>query len=268
MLYIVATPIGNLSEITFRAVEILKNVDVIAAEDTRHTAVLLKSYGVTTPMLSYHKFNEKKMLPQLLDRLKSGQNIALVSDAGMPLISDPGSYLIDELKNNEIPYTVISGACALINALILSGLETSSFHFLGFLPEKKVDRVKKVEEVAALSCPIIFYSSVHNVLDDLDFLYKQLGKRRIAIVREISKIYEEVIAGYLGEIPEFTVKGEFVLVIDGAAKKSYDDVSIKEHLEIYLKEGLSKKEAVKKVAADRDVAKSVIYKQVVKGEKD
>jgi len=266
MLYIVATPIGNLSEITYRAVEILKNADIIAAEDTRHTSVLLKNYGITTPMLAYHKFNEKKMLPQLIDRLKNGQNIALVSDAGMPLVSDPGGYLIEELKSNNIPYTVVSGACALINALVLSGMDTSSFYFIGFLPEKKIDKVRKLQEISGVSCPIIFYSSVHNVKDDLEFLFAQLGKRRVAVVREISKIYEEIITGYLGEIPEFTQKGEFVLVIEGAPKKTYDDISVQEHYQQYLSKGLSKKEAVKKVAADRNVAKSIIYKQVIDAE--
>lgn len=263
MLYVVATPIGNLSEITHRAIEVLKSVDVIAAEDTRHTLVLLKNYGITTPMIAYHKFNEKKMLPQLIERLKNGENVALVSDAGMPLVSDPGGYLINELKNNSIPYTVVSGACALINALVLSGMDTSSFYFAGFLPEKNIDKNRKLEGIESLSCPIIFYSSVHNVKDDLDFLFTRLGNRKVAIVREITKIYEEVVTCNLGEIPEFTQKGEFVLVVDGAPPKTYDDMSVEEHMQMYLDQGFSKKDSIKKVASDRGVAKSVIYKQVM-----
>ncbi len=268
MLYIVGTPIGNLKEITFRAVEVLGSVDLIAAEDTRRTAVLLNEYGIKKPMISYQKFNERASSDKLIGLLTDGKDVALVSDAGMPLISDPGQILTGLLREKGLEYTVIGGPCAAIDALILSGLDCSRFTMLGFLPEKKSEREKLLASYASVPNTLIFYSSVHNVKKDIGYLYDALGGRKISVVREISKIYEQVVTFTLGEEAEFTEKGEFVLVVEGANERGNTSLSVMEHYNGYLQKGLSKKEAIKKVASDRGVAKSEIYATVVKGEGD
>ena len=266
MLYIVATPIGNLGEITYRAVETLKSVDAILCEDTRRTAILLRNYDIARPLVSYQKFSEREQCGYVIDRLKKGENLALVSDAGMPLISDPGKILVDELIKENLEYTVVSGPCALVNAVVLSGMDTSAFCMVGFLPEKKIDRVRHVERFKDLTCTLIFSSPLHNVRSDLQFLFEQLGERRFAVVREISKMHEEVIHGTLSEIPEFTEKGEFVIVIEGAKEKSSAlcEMSVVEHVEFYIASGLDKKDAIKKVASERKVAKSLVYSEYEK----
>ena len=167
MLYFVATPIGNLDEITLRALEVLKSVDLIAAEDTRHTALLLSKYGIATRTVSYHKFNERESADGLIAMLKDGKDIAVVSDAGMPTVSDPGHILIDEAIKAGVEYTVISGACAAVDALVLSGLPTRSFTVLGFLPEKNIDRIRYVEPYKAVPSTLVFYSAVHDIKKDL-----------------------------------------------------------------------------------------------------
>lgn len=265
MLYIVATPIGNVKEITLRALETLKSVDLIAAEDTRHTAILLNEYDIKKQMISYRKFNERASLDKIIEDLSEGKDVALVSDAGVPLISDPGSVLTKELIERDIPFTVVGCPCACISALVLSGMDTSSFAMYGFLPEKNSDRQKLLESCSAVSSTLIFYSSVHNVDDDLNHLYEALGSRKVAIVREISKVFEEVKRCTLGEIPEFVHKGEFVLVVEGG-KKDYSRLTIREHYESYIRQGLDKKEAMRRVAADRGVRRSEIYGEIVKGE--
>ncbi|MCI8435868.1 MAG: 16S rRNA (cytidine(1402)-2'-O)-methyltransferase [Clostridia bacterium] len=262
MLYIVATPIGNLKEMTFRAVEILQRVDCIAAEDTRHTAVLLNEYKIAKPLVSYQKFNERASAEKLVALLQEGKDVALVSDAGMPLISDPGSVLLETVIAHGLEYTVVSGPCALVNAVVLSGLPTENFLMVGFLPEKAGARRQLVSQYAELPCTLIFYSPPHNVTDDLAFLYEQLGRRRAAVVREISKLHEDVARGYLGDEWTFTVKGEMVIVVEGAVQKSERltaQMSIEEHIRYYLANGDDKKTAIKKTAADRKIAKSVVY---------
>lgn len=268
MLYIVGTPIGNLKEITFRAVEVLGSVDLIAAEDTRRTAILLNEYGIKKPMVSYQKFNERLESQKLINLLLDGKNIALVSDAGMPLISDPGQILTSMLREKGIEFTVVGGPCAAIEALILSGLDCSAFTMLGFLPEKKSERERMLSVYESVPSTLVFYSSVHNVKKDIGYLYEAFGARRISIVREISKIYEQVVSFTLGERAEFIEKGEFVLVVEGAKKKDFSNLSVIEHYKGYIAEGLDKKEAIKRVASDRGVAKSEIYSIVVKGEEN
>lgn len=262
MLYIVATPIGNLREMSYRAVDVLREVDCIAAEDTRHTAQLLNAFDIKKPLVSYQKFNERAAAERLVAMLREGKNIALVSDAGMPLISDPGGTLVQTLVENELEYTVVSGPCAVINALVLSGLATDRFLMLGFLPEKPIDRKRVMEKYADVEATLIVYSPPHNVLDDLRFLYDALGSRKVSVVREISKLHEEVIRGRLGDEWAFTVKGEMVLVVEGAvsrAEKRTADMTVEEHIRYYLAQGLDTKESVKRTAADRNVAKSVVY---------
>lgn len=261
MLYIVATPIGNMSEITYRAVEVLRNVDYIAAEDTRHTAELLNRYEIKKPMLSYHKFSERGQTTAIIALLEEGKNVALVSDAGMPLISDPGGVLVTELIEKGIEYTVISGPCAMVNALVLSGLDTTEFMMLGFLPEKLSVRTKLISRIRDVEATLIFYTPPHDVLSDLDFLYKNLGKRRCSVVREISKIHEQTIRFRLGEVPNFTVKGEMVIVVEGAPSKAerLSALPCVEHVKHYMSIGYTKNEAIKQTAADRKVAKSEVY---------
>lgn len=260
MLYIVATPIGNLDEITLRAIDVLKSVDLIAAEDTRHTAVLLSKYGITTKTVSHHKFNERKTADGLIDVLKSGKDIALVSDAGMPTVSDPGRVLIDAAIENGVDYTVVSGACAAVDALVLSGLDSRAFTVLGFLPEKKADRMRYIEPYVSLPSTLVFYSAVHDIKKDLEFLHDALGDRKCAVCREMTKFYETVTRGRLGDELDITEKGEFAIVVEGASKKGLSELSIEEHIRKYTDEGTDVRDAIKKVAADRRVAKSEIYK--------
>lgn len=264
MLYFVATPIGNLDEITYRAVEVLRSVDLIAAEDTRHTAILLAKYGISTKTVAYHKFNERQTVGGLIDLLKNGKSIAVVSDAGMPTVSDPGHVLIDEAIKHNIPFTAVSGACAAVDALVLSGLSTRAFTVLGFLPEKNIDRQRYIEPYKACPSTLVFYSAVHDVKKDLEFLHRELGARRVAVCREMTKKFETVTRGVLGEELDLVEKGEFVIAIEGFDGMSkLNELSAEEHLKHYIAAGLSKNDAIKKVAFDRRVAKSEIYKIAV-----
>ena len=263
MLYFVATPIGNLDEITLRALDVLKSVDLIAAEDTRHTAILLSKYGIKTRTVAYHKFNEKSAVDGLIDMLKAGKDIAVVSDAGTPTVSDPGHVLIDAAIEHDVPFTVVSGACAGIDALVLSGLDTRAFTVLGFLPEKNIDRVRYVEPYKALPCTLVFYSAVHDIKKDLRFLFEQFGARRVAVCREMTKLYETVTRGMLGQDLEITEKGEFVIVVEGQKTNPLSELTVEQHIRHYVALGEPIREAVKKVAADRRVAKSEIYKIAV-----
>lgn len=263
MLYFVATPIGNLDEISGRALEVLRTVDFIAAEDTRHTALLLSRYGIKTRTVAYHKFNERASVDGLIAELKAGKNVAVVSDAGMPVVSDPGHILIDEAIKNGIEFTVVSGACAAVNALLLSGLDARSFTMLGFLPEKNIDRKRYVEPFVSVPSTLIFYSAVHDVKKDLAFLYETLGARRVAVCREMTKMFETVTRFTLGEEADIVEKGEFVIVVEGATEKPLCALSVEEHIRHYLACGDDVKTAVKKVAADRHVQKNEIYKVAV-----
>lgn len=263
MLYIVGTPIGNLGEITYRAVETLKNVDVIAAEDTRRTMVLLNAYGIKKPLISYQEFNEQATKQKLTELLLSGKDVALVSDAGMPLISDPGYVLVSFLIEQGIEYTVVSGACACIDALVLSGMDTSKFCMLGFLPQKKSDRERLLAEYADIKCTLVFYSAVHDIDADLTSLYHRLGRRKVAVVRELTKLHEQVSRGYLGEEMDFARKGEFVIVVEGAPRKDFSSLTVEQHYLNVLSTGADKKEAIKIVASERKMPKSEVYAIVV-----
>lgn len=263
MLYFVATPIGNLDEISGRALEVLRTVDFIAAEDTRHTALLLSRYGIKTRTVAYHKFNERAGVDGLIAELKAGKNIAVVSDAGMPVISDPGHVLIDEAIANDVEFTVVSGACAAVNALLLSGLDARSFTMLGFLPEKNIDRRRYVEPFVSVPSTLIFYSAVHDIKKDLEFLFDVFGARRVAVCREMTKMFETVTRFTLGETPEIVEKGEFVIVVEGAKGNPLSALSVEEHIRHYTDGGDDVKTAVKKVAADRRVQKNEVYKVAV-----
>ena len=265
MLYFVATPIGNLDDISLRALETLKSVDLIACEDTRHSLKLLNHFEIKKPLISYHKFNEKVSVEGIVSELKNGKNIAVISDAGTPIISDPGSVLNKRLIEEGLDFTVIPGATAFIPALILSGLESSRFTFIGFLPEKNKDRESLLKDYVNSKDTLIFYSAPHDVNEDFKSLYKVLGNRKIVAVKEITKMHETAYRFSLESAKIDEPKGEFVLVVEGASKSDSKtfELSIKEHIDLYISRGLSKKEAIKKVAEERGVSKNSLYKYTI-----
>ena len=264
MLYFVATPIGNLQDMSFRAVETLKSVDEIACEDTRHSLGLLSHFDIKKPLFSYHKFNEKEVGEKIIEKLKSGKNIAVISDAGMPVVSDPGNVLVKMLIENGLEYTVVPGASAFVSALVLSGLDSAKFCFLGFLPQKKGDRKEFLQKYLDLDATLIFYSAPHDLKDDVQSIYEVFGDRNAVAVKEITKLHEKVERFTLKAGVNFEPKGEFVLLVEGGKKENLKlQLSEKEHIESYLKEGLDKKEALKRVAKERGVSKSSLYKYTI-----
>jgi 16S rRNA (cytidine1402-2'-O)-methyltransferase len=261
MLYVVSTPIGNLKDISLRALDVLRAVDLIACEDTRHSLKFLSAYDIKKPLISYHKFNEKEESEKLIDMLRDGKEIALISDAGTPLISDPGNVLTKLLVENSIPFTVIPGACAFVPAMILSGLDTSRFCFLGFLPEKQSHREEFLNKYKDLDLTLIFYSAPHDVEKDVKTIYSVFGERRAVAVREITKMFEEAIPFNLKDGLPKEPRGEFVIVVEGANEQDkFSNLSIEDHLNTYINAGMDKKEALKKVAKERGIPKSELYK--------
>ncbi len=270
-LYVVATPIGNLEDITLRAINVLKEVDIIAAEDTRHTLKLLNHLEISKPLISYYKENEKTKSDVIIDKLKEGKNVAIVSDAGTPGISDPGEEVIKKAIEEDILVVPIPGACAAINSLICSGFSTKEFCFIGFLPVKHGDKTRKLEEIKEETKTLIFYEAPHKIMDTLSVMREVLGDRNIAVAREITKIHEEFIRGSISEvigvIPE---KGEMVIVVEGAQKNKKDreaeslsSLSLEEHYKFYEEKGFSKKEIIKMIAKDRNVSKNEIYQKFI-----
>lgn len=276
-LYLVATPIGNLKDITFRAIEVLKEVDIIAAEDTRNTIKLLNHYEIKKQMTSYHEHNKFEKEKELIGYLLEGKSIALVTDAGMPAISDPGEDLVKACYNEGIEVSVIPGASAVVSAVAISGLSTRRFVFEAFLPSEKKERKNVLEKLREETSTIILYESPHRLTKTLEELRDYLGEdRKISIIREITKKHEEVlrvtileaINYYLSENP----RGEFVLVIEGANPKQkfqneleeWKKISIKEHVKLYEDRGISSKDAMKLVAKDRGVSKRDIYNELLK----
>ena len=256
MLYLIGTPIGNLKELTHRAEEILGSVSYIACEDTRTSKVLLDAYGIKKPLKAYHKFNESKASVDIINDLKEGKDVALISDAGMPGISDPGNILVNKLKEEGLEYTVVSGACAGINAFILSGYD-APFTFIGFIPEKK--QKEFLEEVAEYNTSLIFYCSPHSLLDDLKVLYETLGDRAVCVVRELTKKFEEITFTTLKDGYSGTVKGEFVVVVD-KPKKEDNSSNIDKDLQTLINMGVSKSDASKILAKVHNLKKNDIYK--------
>ncbi len=261
MVYFVATPIGNLSEITYRAVEVLGSVTAIFCEDTRHSQILLAKYGIAKPTYSYHKFNEKKSLDFVLSFCERGEDVAVITDAGMPCINDPGNLLVNALKERNYPYTVVSGASAFVNAFVLSGYKPP-FTYYGFLPEKASERDALLDASVGVA---VFYVSVHDLKENMHYLAERLGNRPCCLVKELSKTHETVRFCHLEDEIDDT-KGEFVLVVDAAAKQQNPlcALSVAEHLEYYTASGMPKNEAIKAVARDRNVPKNEIYKQTIK----
>ena len=265
-LYLVATPIGNLEDITLRAINVLNQVDIIAAEDTRHTLKLLNHLNIKKPLISYYKETEKIKSEILIEKLLSVKNIALVSDAGTPVISDPGEEIVKQCIEKNIKIIPIPGACAFINALICSGFNTREFIFIGFLPANNSDKKNKLEEIKDENKTLIFYEAPHKIKSTLEVMKEILGDRNIVLAREITKIHEEFIRGHISEVQEKIneARGEFVILIEGtnnknAQKEFLNNLSLEEHYKYYLNKNLDKKEIIKKIAKDRNKSKNEIY---------
>ena len=265
-LYIVATPIGNLEDITLRALNVLREVDVIAAEDTRQTLKLLNHFEISKPLISYHRHNEDIKSNLLIEKLNNGENIALVSDAGTPGICDPGEEVIKKSIEEGIAVIPIPGACAMINALIASGLPTKEFNFLGFLPLNKKLRKEKLDEIENSEKTIIIYEAPHKMKTTLLDLKNILKNRKIVLARELTKIHEEFIRKSIDELLSEidTIKGEMILIIEGnkidtEECKNFDEISLEDHYKLYEEKGLNKKEIIKQIAKDRNVNKNEIY---------
>ena len=267
-LYLVATPIGNLEDITLRALRVLREVDIIAAEDTRYTLGLLNHFEISKPLISYYKQNESTKSEILVERLLEGKNIAVVSDAGTPGISDPGEQIVKAAIENDIEVIPIPGACAMVNALIASGMSTREFSFIGFLSALKKDRKYKLEDIKYETRTLIFYEAPHKLKNTLEDMLEILGDRNIVLARELTKIYEEFIRGKISEIIQRMdeVKGEFVIIVEGNDEskkdielKELNNLSLEEHYKFYEKNGISKKEIIKHIAKDRGVNKNEIY---------
>ncbi len=263
-LYIVPTPIGNLEDITIRALNILKEVDVIFAEDTRTTKQLLNHFEINKKLISSHLYNENQNEEKELDYLKDGKNIAVVSDRGTPVISDPGYILVKNAIKHGYNVVCLPGPTAVIPALVMSGLSGGPFTFYGFLNSKDSKRKKELETLKNSPYPIAFYEAPHRLIKTLNNIYEIFGNREIAIVREISKRYEEVIRGTVENILKTVenLKGEIVIVVEGNQETiSFDNLSIKDHVNLYIEDGLTPNEAIKKVAKERNVPKSEIYNE-------
>lgn len=264
MLYFIATPIGNLKDVSFRAIEVLNSVDEIGCEDTRHSINFLNYYDIKKPLFSYHKFNEREAGEKVIEKLKNGKNIAIISDAGMPVISDPGNILSQMLIENGLEFTIIPGACACISALVLSGLDASRFCFLGFLPEKASDKKEFLEKYKNLDMTLIFYSAPHNIKKDIESIYSVFGDRNAVAVKEITKIHESAERLTLSENLKSEPKGEYVLIVEkGTITNPLLELSEEEHIMRYINGGMDKKEALKLVAKERGVSKSELYKYTI-----
>ena len=274
-LYLCATPIGNLEDITLRVLTTLKEVDVIAAEDTRHSIKLLNHFEIKTPMTSYHEYNKVEKARRLVEKLKEGLNIALITDAGTPGISDPGEELVRQCYASGIAVTSLPGPAACITALTVSGLGTRRFCFEAFLPAEKKERSRILEDLKRETRTMIIYEAPHHLLRTMKELKEVLGDRKVTICRELTKKYEEIAPVTLSQaIERFSVeepRGEFVLVIEGRAveemireeQKVWEELSIEEHMERYLSLGMDKKQAMKEVAKDRGISKREVYQELL-----
>lgn len=271
-LYLVPTPIGNLKDITLRALEVLNSVDIIAAEDTRHSLKLLNNFNIKKTLISYHKFNENDRSSELIQRVINGENIAIITDAGMPGISDPGSVIVKKCIEQGVHFEVLPGASASVTALIYSGLNTEGFIFRGFLPRENKDRKAAVKELQDRWESIIIYEAPHRLRETLAFVLESFGDRKLSICRELTKVHEEILRLTAKEACEYynnnEPRGEYVIVIEGKSKQElkqeemsmWENISIKDHILKYIDEGMEKKEAIKAVAKDRNIPKSEVYK--------
>lgn len=275
MLYLCATPIGNLEDITLRCIRILKEADLIAAEDTRNSIKLLNHFGIKTPMTSYHEYNKAGKGHKLVERLKAGEDIALITDAGTPGVSDPGEDLVRQCREEGIPVTAVPGAAACITALTISGLPTRRFAFEAFLPADKKERQAVLKEMENETRTMVVYEAPHRLVRTLKNLKEVLGNRRIRICRELTKKHEDVFAATIEEAAAYyeqqEPRGECVIVIEGKSREElaagerarWEEMSVAEHMEYYMDGGMEKKEAMKQVARDRGVGKREIYQALL-----
>lgn len=270
-IYLVATPIGNLEDMTLRAIKILKDVDLIAAEDTRHTMQLLNYFDIHKTMISYHRHNENTKTKEIIEQALQGKNIAIVTDAGTPGISDPGEEIVKQAIENNIEIIPIPGACALINSLIVSGISTKEFSFYGFLPLNKKNRKEIFCKIAKENKTVILYEAPHKLQKTLEDILETIGDVQACIVRELTKIHEEKKYGKISELINIIKepKGEFVIILDLNNNKEIEEtdlnkISLEEHYLFYEKLGLEKKEIIKQIAKDRNVPKNEIYQQFLK----
>lgn len=265
-LYLVATPIGNLQEMTFRAIDILKNVDYIAAEDTRNTIKLLNHFEINTKLISHHEHNITSSIPKIISLLLDNHNIALVSDAGYPAISDPGYELVKACIDNQINVVPISGANACLDALIVSGICPQPFMFYGFLDHLDKKKKKELTSLKDYKETIVFYESPHRIKKTLKLMLDILGDRNIALCREITKKHEEIIRGTISEIFNIVdeLKGEMVLIVEGSHEVVIEetfDISIYDHVQSYINQGYTPKDAIKEVAKIRNISKNIVYNE-------
>ena len=279
-LYLCATPIGNLEDITFRVLRTLKEVDLIAAEDTRNSMKLLHHFEIRTPITSYHEYNKIEKGRELIAKLKEGKNIALVTDAGTPGISDPGEELVRMAREEGILVTSLPGACACITALTMSGLPTRRFAFEAFLPSEKKECRRVLEELSGETRTIVLYEAPHRLKKTLALLLDTLKERHITVCRELTKRHEDSVSGTIAEVlAHFEAeepRGEFVLVIEGKtyseveqeAREQWSEISIEEHVERYMAAGMSKKDSIKAAAVDRGLSKRDVYQALLGGKED
>jgi 16S rRNA (cytidine1402-2'-O)-methyltransferase len=271
LLYLVATPIGNLEDITYRAVRVLGEADLIACEDTRQTRTLLDRYGIHKPTISYHEHNEAERSEELAARLRAGATIALVSDAGMPLISDPGYRLVRLAIESGVPVQTLPGPSAVLAALAASGLPTDAFHFGGFLPSKPGQRVKALEALAGERATLIFYEAPHRILEALEAIEQTLGPRPVVVARELTELHEELLRGTAAEVRALlaartAVKGEITLLIGKAQAPEPDDTPVAQAIEALISRGTPRMDAIKEVARRRGLSKREVYARALRGE--
>ncbi len=269
-LYLIPTPIGNLDDITIRSLKTLELVDVILCEDTRETSKLLSKYNIKNRLVSCHEFNEDKMKDRVLGYLNSNLNVALVTDQGTPLISDPGYRIVDYIASYNYNIVSLPGATAFVPALTVSALAPQPFTFYGFLNAKKNKRIKELETLRNHPYTLIFYEAPHRLIDTLNSIKEVFGDRNICVVREISKKYEQAIRGKISEVlaGDFPIKGEFVIVVEGAKLEfDFNSMSIIEHVNYYIEDGNTKNEAIKLVAKERGIPKSIVYKEYLDNNK-
>ena len=274
-LYLCATPIGNLDDITLRVLNTLKEVDLIAAEDTRHSIKLLNHFDIKTPMTSYHEFNKVEKARVLVEKMKEGTNIALITDAGTPGISDPGEELVKQCYEAGIELTSLPGPAACITALTISGMATRRFAFEAFLPREKKERAAVLSQLVNETRTIIIYEAPHHLIRTLEELYETLGDRKLTVCRELTKRYEEKTLTTFSEILQYykdnEPRGEYVLVIAGKTfeelkqeeQKNWENLSLEDHMEVYEKQGISRKEAMKLVAKDRGISRRDVYQALL-----
>ena len=262
-LYIVGTPIGNMSDVTLRALETLKSDDVIACEDTRHSLPFLQKYGIQATLVAYHKFNETERSERLIDDILGGKNVALITDAGMPSISDPGAELIAKCHERGVEVETVPGPTAFATAVAYSGIKASGFTFLGFLPEKNTDKVSILSKASLSGLPIILYVAPHDLTKTAKTLLDVLGDRTVYVARELTKIHESLTKTTLSNF-ECEERGEIVMIVDSIAQNNpLNSLSVTEHLNHYLNLGMNKKDAVKQVAKDRGIPKNEVYQQAI-----